>query len=177
MIATALNQLLIHIFHRNFEGRINPHTRANYLASPPLCIAYAIAGTVLIDFETEPLGQLILVVSIVLLGLFFLGEDFSHNPVYLRDIWPTRSELQEIERQYVVPAMFKETYSKITEGNANWNSLQAAKSQLYPWDPMSTYIKSPPFFKNMQLDLPNLQSIECAYVLLNLGDSVTTGKF
>lgn len=81
-----------------------------------------------------------------------------------------------MERQYVVPAMFKETYSKITEGNSNWNSLEASESLLYPWDPRSTYVKSPPFFDNMSLQVPAVQSISAARVLLNLGDSVTTGE-
>ncbi|CAI7991835.1 Cytoplasmic aconitate hydratase [Geodia barretti] len=143
--------------NRNFEGRINPHTRANYLTSPPLCIAYAIAGTVLIDFEKEP-----------------LGVDSSGSPVFLKDIWPTRAELQEVERQYVVPAMFRDTYSKITESNSSWNELEAPDSQLYPWDPKSTYIKSPPFFDGMTQDPPAVRDVEKAAVLLNLGDSVTT---
>jgi len=143
--------------NRNFEGRINPHTRANYLASPPLCTAYAIAGTVSIDFETEPLGL-----------------DPSGSPVFLRDIWPTRSELQEVERKYVIPAMFKEVYSKITQGNARWNALEAPDSLLYSWDPRSTYIKPPPFFEGMTSELSPLRGVDNAAVLLNLGDSVTT---
>lgn len=115
--------------------------------------------------------------KIIFNSLFiFVGYDSSNNPVFLRDIWPSREELHEVERQYVVPAMYKETYSKITLGNDNWNSLPTSKSKLYPWDPKSTYIKSPPFFDNMELDLPQLESIDEAYVLLNLGDSVTTGK-
>jgi aconitate hydratase len=102
--------------------------------------------------------------------------DSSGSPVFLTDIWPTRQELQEIERQYVLPAMFKETYSTITEGNRNWNSLEVSESLLYPWDSKSTYIKSPPFFESMMLEIPTMQSINDAQVLLNLGDSVTTGE-
>ncbi|KAL5469428.1 hypothetical protein EMCRGX_G030682 [Ephydatia muelleri] len=143
--------------NRNFEGRVNPHTRANYLASPPLCIAYAIAGTVDIDFEKEPLGM-----------------DPSGQPVFLRDIWPSREELQEVERKHVLPAMFKEVYAKITQGNNSWNELQAPMSQLYPWSESSTYIKSPPFFDNMSREPSGYPSIRNAAVLLNLGDSVTT---
>ncbi|XP_068742733.1 cytoplasmic aconitate hydratase-like isoform X3 [Montipora capricornis] len=143
--------------NRNFEGRIHPLTRANYLASPPLVIAYAIAGTTLIDFEKEPLG---------------ISKDGKE--VFLTDIWPTREELQVIERQFVIPAMFKEVYSKVTDGNPRWNSLDAPGSLLYPWDPKSTYIKHPPFFATMERDLPVLESIRNAAVLLNLGDSVTT---
>lgn len=143
--------------NRNFEGRIHPLTRANYLASPPLVIAYAIAGTVLIDFETEPLG---------------ISKDGKE--VFLRDIWPTRDELQEVERQFVIPAMFKEVYSKVSSGNPRWNSLEAPDGMLYPWDLKSTYIKHPPFFETMAKDLPERVSITDAAVLLNLGDSVTT---
>ncbi|XP_001637006.3 cytoplasmic aconitate hydratase isoform X2 [Nematostella vectensis] len=143
--------------NRNFEGRIHPLTRANYLASPPLCIAYAIAGTVLIDFEKDP-----------------LGKSSDGKDVFLRDIWPTRDEIQEVERQYVIPSMFKEVYSKIQTGNAQWNSLDAPDSLLYPWDEKSTYIKSPPFFEAMTRELPEIKGIQNAAVLLNLGDSVTT---
>lgn len=104
------------------------------------------------------------------------GLDLSGNPVFLKDIWPTRRELQEVERQYVVPAMFKETYSKITDGNSSWNSIESPDSQLYCWDPQSSYVKSPPFFDDMSLDVPGMHSIKGAYALLNLGDSVTTGN-
>jgi aconitate hydratase len=97
-----------------------------------LVIAYALAGTVLIDFETEP-----------------IGIDKDGKPVFLRDIWPTRQEIQEVERKYVIPSMFKEVYAKIEFGNKRWNELEAPDSMLYPWDDASTYIKSPPFFKGM----------------------------
>lgn len=143
--------------NRNFEGRIHPSTRANYLASPLLVIAYAIAGTVNIDFETEPLGH---------------GPDGS--PIYLRDIWPSRNDIQTIEKKYVVPAMFQEVYSKIETGSPNWQSLNAPSGYLYPWDDASTYIKNPPFFDGMTKDLPLCSPIVNARVLLNLGDSVTT---
>ncbi|XP_071826270.1 cytoplasmic aconitate hydratase-like isoform X2 [Apostichopus japonicus] len=143
--------------NRNFEGRIHPLTRANYLASPPLVIAYAIAGTVSIDFETQPIGQ---------------SPDGKN--VFLRDIWPTRDEIQEVERQYVIPAMFKEVYAKIEKGNNRWNELDAPESKLYPWDSQSTYIKSPPFFETMEKDLPLVKNLCNARPLLFLGDSVTT---
>eukprot|EP00794_Sanderia_malayensis_P004044 gene4044-4594_t len=143
--------------NRNFEGRIHPLTRANYLASPLLVIAYALAGTVLIDFEKEP-----------------IGTSKDGNAVYLRDIWPTRDELQEVERKYVIPAMFKEVYSTIKNGNSAWNSLMPSDSALYPWSEKSTYIKSPPFFDTMQKELPPFKGIVDAKVLLNFGDSVTT---
>lgn len=106
-----------------------------------------------------------------------LGFDQLGNPVYLTDIWPSRTELQEVERQYVVPAMFKETYSKITDGNSNWNSLLSSESVLYPWDSNSTYVQSPPFFDDMSMEVSEIQSINEASVLLNLGDSVTTGNY
>ncbi|XP_046857260.1 cytoplasmic aconitate hydratase-like isoform X2 [Xenia sp. Carnegie-2017] len=143
--------------NRNFEGRIHPLTRANYLASPPLVIAYAIAGTVNIDFSTQPLG---------------ISKDGEE--IYLKDLWPSREEIQEVERKYVIPAMFKEVYAKITHGNSKWNSLNAPETLLYPWDKKSTYIKSPPFFDDMTSDLPEIKNITNAAVLLNLGDSVTT---
>ncbi|XP_072040236.1 cytoplasmic aconitate hydratase-like isoform X3 [Amphiura filiformis] len=144
--------------NRNFEGRIHPLTRANYLASPPLVIAYAIAGTVSIDFEKEPLGL-----------------NNEGKEVFLsRDIWPTREEIQEVEKQFVIPAMFKDVYSKIQKGNTQWNSLDAPESMLYPWDPKSTYIKSPPFFETMTKDVSPPAAITNAHALLNVADSVTT---
>uniref|UniRef100_A0A8C8REY4 Cytoplasmic aconitate hydratase n=1 Tax=Pelusios castaneus TaxID=367368 RepID=A0A8C8REY4_9SAUR len=143
--------------NRNFEGRIHPNTRANYLASPPLVIAYAIAGSIRIDFEKEP-----------------LGVDAKGKEIFLRDIWPTRDEIQAVERQYVIPGMFKEVYQKIETVNESWNALDAPSDKLYTWNPKSTYIKSPPFFENLTLELQPPKSIVDAYVLLNLGDSVTT---
>ncbi|KAG6929721.1 aconitase 1 [Chelydra serpentina] len=143
--------------NRNFEGRIHPNTRANYLASPPLVIAYAIAGTIRIDFEKEP-----------------LGVNAKGKEIFLRDLWPTRDEIQAVERQYVIPGMFKEVYQKIETVNESWNALDAPSDKLYTWNPKSTYIKSPPFFENLTLELQPPKSIVDAYVLLNLGDSVTT---
>jgi len=143
--------------NRNFEGRIHPLTQANYLASPLFVIAYAIAGRVDIDFETDPLAVL---------------DD--GKKVFLNDIWPSREEIQAVESQYVIPAMFQEVYGKITTGNSNWNKLSAPESILYPWDQNSTYIKNPPFFDGMTKDLPVKKPISGAYALLHLGDSVTT---
>uniref|UniRef100_A0A8C8Z9Q7 Cytoplasmic aconitate hydratase n=1 Tax=Prolemur simus TaxID=1328070 RepID=A0A8C8Z9Q7_PROSS len=143
--------------NRNFEGRVHPNTRANYLASPPLVIAYAIAGTIRIDFEKEP-----------------LGVNAKGQQVFLKDIWPSREEIQAVERQYVIPGMFKEVYQKIETVNESWNALEVPSDKLYFWNPKSTYIKSPPFFENLTLDLQPPKSIVDAYVLLNLGDSVTT---
>ena len=122
-----------------------------------MVIAYALAGKVDIDFETEALGY-----------------DADNKPIYLREIWPTREEIQAVERKVVIPSMFKEVYEKMTTGNENWNKLQAPEGKLYPWDTNSTYIKSPPFFEGMTKDLPQFSAIEKASILLNLGDSVTT---
>ncbi|CAG9768739.1 unnamed protein product [Ceutorhynchus assimilis] len=143
--------------NRNFEGRIHPNTRANYLASPLLVIAYAIAGRVDIDFETEP-----------------LGKRADGRDVFLKEIWPTREEIHIVEKQHVIPAMFKEVYSKIQTGSNKWQTLNAPTGQLYPWSNESTYIKKPPFFAGMARGLPQTASISNAKVLLFLGDSVTT---
>lgn len=143
--------------NRNFEGRIHPNTRANYLASPLLVIAYAIAGTVDIDFEKEP-----------------LGVNANGTPVFLRDIWPTRKEIQTVEQKHVIPAMFREVYSKIELGSDAWQSLQSPDGQIYPWDTQSTYIKHPPFFDGMTRECRPIEPIIGARPLLLLGDSVTT---
>lgn len=143
--------------NRNFEGRIHPNTRANYLASPLLVIAYAIAGRVDIDFETEP-----------------LGKRADGSDVYLKEIWPTRSEIHEVEKRHVIPAMFKEVYEKIEVGSEKWQTLNAPAGKLYPWSDESTYIKKPPYFNGMTRELPQTKPITGARVLLYLGDSVTT---
>jgi len=144
--------------NRNFEGRVHPMTRANYLASPPLVVAYALAGTVDIDFETEP-----------------IGHDQSQQPVYLRDIWPSADEIQEVVNKSVLSSMFKDVYKSITNGSDEWNELKVEQSMLYNWDEKSTYIHHPPYFQNMSVDEPkSVDSIKDAYVLLNLGDSITT---
>lgn len=143
--------------NRNFEGRIHPLTRANYLASPLLVIAYALAGRVDIDFESEP-----------------LGVNENGREVYLREIWPSRDEIKNVEQKYVIPSMFKDVYEKIEQGSSNWQSLEAPTGKLYPWDESSTYIKHPPFFEGITRDLPKIEPIKNARVLLNLGDSITT---
>lgn len=117
----------------------------------------AFAGRVDIDFEVEPLGY-----------------DAENNPVFLKDIWPSREEIHAVEQKFVIPSMFQEVYAKITSGNENWNKLCAPEGKLYPWDEESTYIKSPPFFDGMTKELPSRRKIERAFALLNLGDSVTT---
>ncbi|KAF2347622.1 Aconitase A/isopropylmalate dehydratase small subunit swivel domain [Trinorchestia longiramus] len=143
--------------NRNFEGRIHSSTRANYLASPLLVIAYAIAGTLNIDFKTQP-----------------LGVNKEGRPVYLSEIWPSRSVIREIEEKSVLPAMFQEVYSNITSGSDAWNALPCPETELYPWDDLSTYIKNPPFFQGITRELPAVESVRGARVLLNLPDSVTT---
>ncbi|KAM8882292.1 cytoplasmic aconitate hydratase isoform 1-T2 [Synchiropus picturatus] len=143
--------------NRNFEGRVHPNTRANYLASPPLVIAYAIAGTVRIDFEKEP-----------------IATNPEGKDIFLRDIWPTREEIQSVEKKFVVPSMFKEVYEKIEKVNERWNALESPSDKLYAWDPKSTYIKSPPFFDALTRELHVPNAICNAQVLLNFGDSVTT---
>lgn len=143
--------------NRNFEGRVHPLTRANYLASPPLVVAYALAGTTNIDFETEPIGQ-----------------DGSGNNVFLRDIWPSRDDVQKVTQSVIKPEMFMEIYQKIAKGTDRWNNLAAPSGKLYQWDVSSTYIHDPPFFKGMAKELKEIEAIKDAYVLCNFGDSITT---
>ncbi|GAA0153701.1 RNA metabolism protein [Lithospermum erythrorhizon] len=143
--------------NRNFEGRVHPLTRANYLASPPLVVAYALAGTVDIDFEKEPIG---------------VGKD--GKDVYFRDIWPSTEEIAEVVQSSVLPDMFKSTYESITTGNPMWNQLAVPETKLYSWDPNSTYIHEPPYFKDMTMDPPGPHGVKDAYCLLNFGDSITT---
>jgi aconitate hydratase len=144
--------------NRNFEGRIHPLVRANYLASPPLVVAYALAGTVDIDFEREPLG--------------YAGAE--RRPVYLRDVWPSREEVDALIAQYVLPEMFRRVYSRIQEGTERWNRLETPATSLYPWDDASTYIHNPPFFRSVQLEPEPVRPLVRARCLLNLGDSITT---
>ncbi|KAF0897786.1 hypothetical protein E2562_000496 [Oryza meyeriana var. granulata] len=143
--------------NRNFEGRVHPLTRANYLASPPLVVAYALAGTVDIDFEKEPIG---------------VGKDGKE--VFFKDIWPSTEEIAQVVQSGVLPDMFKSTYEAITKGNPMWNQLTVPEASLYSWDPNSTYIHEPPYFKDMTMSPPGPHSVKNAYCLLNFGDSITT---
>jgi aconitate hydratase len=146
--------------NRNFEGRIHPYVRANYLASPPLVVAFALAGTVDIDLLNEPLGM-----------------DQEDQPVYLADIWPTSAEVREAISQAVQPEMFTDKYANVFSGNDTWNAIQGGESELYNWDPGSTYIQEPPFFSSLTLDAPHIEDIggrSGARVLALLGDSITT---
>lgn len=143
--------------NRNFEGRVHPLTRANYLASPPLVVAYALAGTMAIDLTREP-----------------IGTDRNGQPVYLADIWPTREELEKVLRSAFDPEKFRRVYAHLNDFNQEWNAIQAPESILYDWPPDSTYIQEPPFFEGMKLEPDPIQAIEGARVLVLLGDSVTT---
>ena len=143
--------------NRNFEGRIHPLVRANYLASPPLVVAYALAGRMDLDLTTEP-----------------LGTDQAGKPVFLRDIWPTPQEIETTVRASVTSEMYRKGYSSVFEGDAHWKSMPIPEGDLYQWDPKSTYIKLPPYFDNMPKTPPALADIHGARVLVVLGDSVTT---
>ena len=143
--------------NRNFEGRIHPYVRANYLASPPLVVAYALAGTVDIDLTQEP-----------------LGTDTEDKPVYLRDIWPTNAEVRQAIEQSVLPEMFQSKYAAVFSGNETWNAIQAGDSELYNWDETSTYIQEPPFFETLSKEGRKIEDIRGARVLAFLGDSITT---
>ncbi|MDL2344151.1 aconitate hydratase AcnA [Deinococcus sp. MIMF12] len=143
--------------NRNFEGRVNPHIKANYLASPPLVVAYALAGTVVNDIVNDPIGQ---------------GSD--GQPVYLRDVWPTGAEIQTIMDQAINAEMFKRVYDGIEQSNAEWNAIPVAEGALYNWNPESTYIQNPPFFETLAGGPNEITSIEGARVLVKVGDSVTT---
>jgi aconitate hydratase len=143
--------------NRNFEGRINPVVRANYLASPPLVVAFAIAGTVDIDVNREPLG---------------VGAD--GEPVYLADIWPTAEEVADVMAASLNADLFRAQYANVFTGNETWNAIPVSGGDLYAWNPDSTYIQNPPYFHAMTRDVPPLSSIRGARVLALLGDSVTT---
>jgi aconitate hydratase len=143
--------------NRNFEGRINPLCRANYLASPPLVVAYALAGRMDFDIVNES-----------------LGDDKSGKPVYLRDIWPTPDEVEKTMRSSVTSEMFRKEYADVFSGDAHWRALPTPEGDLYAWDEKSTYIKHPPYFENMPLEPSALEDLSGLRALAVLGDSVTT---
>jgi aconitate hydratase len=143
--------------NRNFEGRIHPYVKANYLASPPLVVAYALAGTMDIDMLTEPLGM-----------------DDQGTPVYLKEIWPTNAEVQETVATVVMPDMFVRKYAGIFEGNETWNVIQSGESELFDWDKASTYIQEPPFFIDLSREVSPIKRLTGVRVLAFLGDSITT---
>lgn len=143
--------------NRNFEGRIHPYVRANYLASPPLVVIYALAGTVDIDLQNEP-----------------LGFNPDGKPVFMREIWPSNQEVNQAVSQNVSAEMFKEKYKSVFIGNETWNAIQSGNSELYQWDNTSTYIQEPPFFLELIHKKTNIKRISGARVLALLGDSITT---
>src|SRR5688500_11806776 len=142
--------------NRNFEGRINPLTRFNYLASPPLVVAYALAGRMDIDFNTEPIG---------------VGTD---GPVFLRDVWPAPKEVEDEILRSVKADMFKTQYANVFEGDENWRSLPVPEGDLYAWDEKSTYVKNPPFFDGMTVTPPGVRPVHTARALGMFGDYITT---
>ena len=143
--------------NRNFEGRINPDVKANYLASPPLVVAYALAGSMKVDLYKEP-----------------LGKDKDGKLVFLKDIWPSNKEIQDLILTSVNADMFNKRYSNISEGPANWRNIKTSNSSIYNWDEASTYVKKPPFFENMPDKPEGFKKISDARPLLILGDTVTT---
>jgi len=143
--------------NRNFEGRIHSQVRASFLASPPLVVAYSLAGTVDIDLLTDPISQ-----------------DASGNDVYLKDIWPNQAEVREAVERSVTPEVFSRNYSSVFDGDERWRDLAVPTGQLYDWNPRSTYVQEPPYFKNLSQEPPAPTDIEDARVLVKLGDSVTT---
>ncbi|HEX7966888.1 MAG TPA: aconitate hydratase AcnA, partial [Stellaceae bacterium] len=143
--------------NRNFEGRINALVRANYLASPPLVVAYAIAGNMNVDLSKEPLGQ-----------------DPDGKPVYLRDIWPSSQEVQDTIRKALTPDMFRKRYGNVFEGPAEWRKVKVGGGTTFTWDMGSTYIAHPPYFDNMPKEPAPLEDVHFARPLATLGDSITT---
>jgi aconitate hydratase len=143
--------------NRNFEGRIQSQVRANYLASPPLVVAYALAGRMQVDLTTEP-----------------VGKDPSGQPVYLKDIWPSEREIQETMLKAVKSEMFREKYAHVFEGDARWRSLPSPVGERFAWDESSTYIRNPPFFEGVTMEPTPPSDIVGGRVLAVLGDSVTT---
>ena len=143
--------------NRNFEGRVHPLVQANYLASPPLVVAYALAGSVDVDLNKEP-----------------LGKDVEGKPVYLKDIWPSQKEVRDATEKAVKPSMFQKMYGNVWDGNQEWNQIPVSEGKLYEWSDTSTYIQEPPFFTELTKDLSAVSNIESARVLALLADSVTT---
>jgi aconitate hydratase len=144
--------------NRNFEGRVNPDVRANYLASPPLVVAYALAGSMFVDLATEPLGT---------------GSD--GRPVFLRDIWPTSAEIAELQRAHVTNEMFARRYADVFKGDERWQGIEVSGGQTYAWEESSTYVQNPPYFEGMTLEVPRARGdIVEARILAVFGDSITT---
>jgi aconitate hydratase len=143
--------------NRNFEGRVSPDTKANYLASPPLVVAYALAGSVDVDLTKDPIGQ-----------------DKNGRAVYLKDLWPRREEIDVVIAKVVTAKAFRKRYKDVNRGNKNWDAIKETKSDLYQWKPKSTYIQEPPFFIDMKRNPDPIQPVHGARVLVMVGDSITT---
>ncbi len=143
--------------NRNFEGRISPDVKANYLASPPLVVAYAIAGSMNVDLTHDPLGY-----------------TEENEPVYLKDVWPSSQEVAGLVRSAITPAMFAERYARVFEGDEHWRGFAVAGGRTYDWDPKSTYVRNPPYFEGMSAEPAPPGDIEGAHILAMLGDSITT---
>jgi aconitate hydratase len=143
--------------NRNFEGRVNPDVRANYLASPPLVVAYALAGSMRIDLATQPIGQ-----------------DKKGNDVFLKDIWPTAKDIAALQKKSVTSAMFAERYGDVFTGDKNWQAIKVAGGQTYSWDPGSTYVQNPPYFEGMDMTPSAVTDVIEARILGVFGDSITT---
>ncbi|MEK3989909.1 MULTISPECIES: aconitate hydratase AcnA [Robertmurraya] len=158
--AVAENDLLITSVlsgNRNFEGRIHPLVKGNYLASPPLVVAYALAGTVDIDLQNEA-----------------IGKDRNGNDVFFKDIWPTTAEVNEVVKQTVTPELFRREYENVFDDNARWNEIQTSNDSLYTFDNTSTYIQNPPFFEGLKPDPEEVKPLAGLKVVAKFGDSVTT---
>jgi aconitate hydratase len=143
--------------NRNFEGRVHAEVKMNYLASPPLVVAYALAGDMNVDLTTEP-----------------LGHDTKGNPVMLRDIWPSSMEIQQVIAQSITSEMFRSSYSSVFRGDDRWNSIETPEGEIFDWQDDSTYIQNPPYFEGMTQQPPGIPTIEGARCLAKLGDSITT---
>ena len=143
--------------NRNFEGRIHPQVRASYLASPPLVVAYALAGSISIDVATEPLGT---------------GSD--GEPVYLRDIWPTPEEVRDVIASSIDSEMYDTEYARVWDGDERWREMAAPTGALFAWDDDSTYVREPPYFEGLEAEPEPPADVVDARVLAVLGDSVTT---
>ena len=146
--------------NRNFEGRIHPDIGANYLASPMLVVAYALAGSMRFDFATQS-----------------LGKDKKGKPVFLKDIWPSNKEIAKTVNASVSRKLFQKRYSKIFTGDAQWKAIRSPKSQNYRWQPKSTYVRKPPFFENMPRKPQPVPPIKEARILALLGDSITSRSY
>jgi aconitate hydratase len=143
--------------NRNFEGRVHPMSKMNYLASPPLVVAYALAGSLKVDMYKDPLGQ-----------------DKDGNDVFLKDVWPSNKEIEDTIAKCLTPEMFRKRYSNVEQGPAKWREIQGGDSELYDWNPGSTYVQHPPYFDGMTMTPDPVTDVHGARPLLILGDSITT---